>query len=110
MAIRASVIRSARLLTRAVEQLADDYRFWARLPPEVTAVILLPEVPEYPIHPMAARPRLKRGVCTGCGCTDKDPCIVEDFMGPVGCHWVDDAQTRCSACGPGRVHRAKRSR
>jgi hypothetical protein len=88
-------------IRRRAAALATDYRFWARLPADVAAIVLLPEVPEYPIHPVAVRPAFPPGVCTGCGCTDDDPCLVDvDGIGPAWCAWTDDTHTRCTACAP----------
>jgi len=79
-----------------------DYRFWARVPSDVAAIVLLPEAPEYPIHRVAVRPVFPPGVCIGCGCTDADPCLIAvEFLGQhdvVPCGWIDDTRTRCSAC------------
>ena len=80
--------------------LSADYRFWARVSPDVAAIVLLPEVPEYPLHPFAVRPVFPPGVCTGCGCTDRNPCIIELAGGDSDyCGWLDEGHTRCSGCG-----------
>lgn len=38
---------------------------------------------------------IESGTCTECGCTETCACWTPN--GP--CHWVDGAQTLCSACG-----------
>jgi len=43
-----------------------------------------------------AKPRVKKGVCRYCGCTDKKGCIV-DRQGHT-CQWMDHEHTRCSNC------------
>lgn len=87
-----------------VQAFAADYRLWARVPAAVTALLFLgdPNVPK-PQDAMLAivgRPVFPKGVCTGCGCQEHDACIVDEGMGPQGCRWIDETQTRCSACGP----------
>jgi hypothetical protein len=42
--------------------------------------------------------RLPVGICRFCGCSEFDACIVDDGLGPIGCHWIDRRQRICSAC------------
>lgn len=37
------------------------------------------------------------GVCRSCGCTEDRACPAVDGG---GCFWIDETQTRCSACFP----------
>lgn len=72
--------------------LSTAWRFWASLPPTVTAVAALAD-PAAPAKPIAvvARPRFPRGVCKRCGCTWTDPCVG-------GCAWTDTTETLCTEC------------
>ncbi|GEM_PF-1965064 len=49
------------------------------------------------------RKRRTPGVCTECGCTEKD---CRDCIERTGdpCHWVNDERTLCSACQEGGEH------
>jgi hypothetical protein len=40
------------------------------------------------------------GVCRFCGCSEFDPCAVEDFFDVVGCSWTDRGRRVCSVCAP----------
>jgi hypothetical protein len=80
--------------------LARAFRFWARLPASAKALIVLgaPELGKDAVLASCERPTFPRGVCTGCGCSEFDPCLTAE--GP--CAWVDESQRRCTACGPER--------
>lgn len=49
-------------------------------------------------------PRIKRGICIICGCSNEDACMNEDH-GP--CFWFDNHETLCSHCVlyPGKTQR-----
>jgi len=83
-----------------LEAFRRDYRFWARLPPAVDAVLFLANpgaVARDTVLAVVGRPTFPVGVCTGCGCSDVDACVG---MFGEGCAWLDAARTRCSRCGP----------
>lgn len=94
-----------------VAAFAVDFRFWARLPAAVDAVLFLghptADEPADKMIAVVGRPPFPRGVCTGCGCSDMDAC-PGDFG--EGCHWIDDSRRRCSACGPDRPSGRARAR
>lgn len=99
-----------------VKAISTNWRLWAGLPAKVDAVLFLgnPNAPDTKDKMIAVvgRPKFPGGVCTGCGCTEFDACIVHNggFGDEVGCSWIDEKQTRCSACGPARpaVKKAKK--
>lgn len=105
-----------------VEMLGTDYRLWAKLPVTVTGLIALTKPfqangsvagggkQQGGILAAVPRPVFPRGVCDGCGCSAFDACVVDEGMGPEGCHWIDETQRRCSACGPRRPTRARARR
>lgn len=89
-----------------VKAISTDWRLWARLPAKVDAILFLgnpyAEKTQDKMLAVVGRPVFPRGVCTGCGCTEHDGCIVDAVLGEQGCHWIDTTKTRCSACGPAR--------
>jgi len=87
-----------------VGQLATDYRLWARLPTRVRALLVLGDphasTQEEKVLAVIGRPTFPPGVCTGCGCSELDACVVDEGLGPEGCQWIDRTRRRCTACGP----------
>lgn len=85
-----------------VSKVDISFRAWAALPPSVVALVVAEDgkVSTWP------RPTFPKGVCTGCGCTERDSC-AQDFGEPCG--WRDRARTRCTACPPApKVRKARR--
>ncbi|MGE0363023.1 MAG: hypothetical protein AB7R67_20080 [Vicinamibacterales bacterium] len=85
---------------RVVEAVARDFRFWAALPARVHAIVILGDPHGPAAEKMLAvvqRPRVPKGVCTGCGCSQFDAC--PGAFGE-GCAWRDATQTRCTSCPP----------
>ena len=44
------------------------------------------------------------GLCSWCGCTEADRCILTDSDGARGCAWADEMQTLCT--NPDCLHEA----
>lgn len=81
-----------------VQELARNFRLWASLPAHIGVLLLHDDSGQGVPIAEVRRPTFPRGVCTHCGCSEFDPCVVDDGMGPEGCAWVTRAHNACSAC------------